>query len=398
MGAGQEVARRLPRRPLPEIVEDGPDGAATVTAGGTVIYANRRLTNILGLPKEEVLGAPIKSFVADDDQGAFITLVDTIGEGSSIKVCLVAADGGHVPILVGAAPLEVSGQVFTCLTFSDVTDVSTEVVVANDPPRAMDIMDTADQVLVGMDRAGRITDWNRQAELTFGWAPEEAIGQGLAETILAVDLRAGLTWFLPGGKDRVLIRRFESRAVDRGGREFPVELVLWEVESRDGGAGFHALVHDISERRAAEDAMRLALSCALAAVAQLPRQSVPSRGRILVVDDYPMSQLVATTIVEQLGYQADGVNSGEEALAAVQSTYYDVILMDCAMPVMDGYQATFRIRQLQGPHRHTPIVALTASSGPGDREKCLAAGMDDYVSKPFDPAALSGALARCTPD
>jgi PAS domain S-box-containing protein len=393
MGAGQEVARRLPRRPLTDIAEDGPDGAATVTASGTVIYTNRRLSNILGLRKEEVLGASIESFIAADDHDVFSTLVDASGEEFTIEVHLVAANGDEVPVVVGAAPLEVSGRLFTCLTFSD---VPAQAVVESDPARALGILSTADQVLVGMDSSGRITDWNRQAELTFGWELDEAIGRGLAETILAVDFQAGLTWFLPGGKDRVLNRRFESRAVDRGGREFPIELVLWEVESRDGGASFHALIHDISERRAADDAMRLALSCALAAVAQLPRQSVPSRGRVLVVDDYPMSQLVATTIVEQLGYQVDGVNSGEEALLAVESTYYDVILMDCAMPVMDGYQATFRIRQLEGPHRHTPIVALTASSGPGDREKCLAAGMDDYVSKPFDPAALSDALARCT--
>jgi PAS domain S-box-containing protein len=395
MGAGQEVTRRHPRRSLPDTVDDGQDGTATTTASGTVIYANRRLTEILGLPNEEVLGAPMESFVADEDQQVFSNLVDATGEGFTIEVRLLRANGGKIPVVVSAAPLEVSGKLFTCLTFRDAT---TQAAVENDAARTMGILNSADQVLVGMDSAGRITDWNRQAELTFGRTLEEALGQGLAETILAVDFRAGLTWFLPGGKDRILNRRFESRAVARNGREFPIELVLWEVDNGEGGTSFHALIHDISERRAADDAMRLALSCALAAVAHLPRQSVRSRGRVLVVDDYPMSQLVATTIVEQLGYQVDGVNSGEEAIAAVESTYYDVILMDCTMPVMDGYQATFRIRQLEGPHRHTPIVALTASSMPGDRERCLAAGMDDYVSKPFDPAALSDALARCTPD
>jgi PAS domain S-box-containing protein len=248
-----------------------------------------------------------------------------------------------------------------------------------------------------MDRAGRITEWNRQAEITFGWPRVDAVGRDLAETILAVEFQAGLTWFLPGGKGTVN-RRFESRAVDRDGREFPIEIVLWEVDTGDGVTSYQALAHDISERRAADDAMRLAFSSALAAVAQMPRQSVPPLGRVLVVDDYPMNQLVATAIVEQLGYQVDGANNGAEALAAVQSTRYDVILMDCLMPVMDGYQATRRIRRLEGPCRHTPIVALTASSNTGDREKCLAAGMNDYVSKPFVPAALGDVLARCRPD
>jgi PAS domain S-box-containing protein len=259
----------------------------------------------------------------------------------------------------------------------------------------MGILDSANQAFVGMDGAGRITDWNRQAEATFGWASEEAIGRFLAETILVVEFRAGLTWFLPGGKHRMLNRRFESRAVDRDGREFPVEVALWEVNSGGSGASFHALIHDISERRVAEDAMRLALSAALAAVAQMPRHSDTSRGRILVVDDYPVSQLVASAIIEQLGYHVDVANSGPEALTAIQFTHYDVILMDCVMPVMDGYEAASLIRRLEGPRRHTPIVALTAESRTEDREKCLAAGMDDYVSKPFDPAALSDALARC---
>jgi PAS domain S-box-containing protein len=297
----------------------------------------------------------------------------------------------------GAAPIEVGGELVSCLTFKVLTtDAAVEASPHSDAARTLGILNSANHAFVGMDAAGRITDWNRQAETTFGWPSEEAIGRFLAETILVVEFRAGLTWFLPGGKDGMVNRRFESRAVDRHGREFPVELALWEVNGAGGSASFHALIHDISERRVAEDAMRLALSAALAAVAQMPRHSDSSRGRILVVDDYPVSQLVASAIIEQLGYQVDLANSGPEALTAIQFTHYDVILMDCVMPVMDGYEATSLIRRLEGPSRHTPIVALTAESMTGDREKCLAAGMDDYVSKPFDPAALSDALARCT--
>jgi PAS domain S-box-containing protein len=301
--AAREIGHRPPRQSLPDVIENAPDGAATVTAGGDQIDASQS-----------------------------------------------------------------------------------------------DILNEANQPFVGMDSAGRITEWNRQAEVTFGWTLEEALGRDLAETILPDDFRAGLTWFLPGGKASTLSRRFESRAVDRHGREFPVELALWEVDHGDCGASFHALIHDISERRDAEDAMRLALSCALAAVAQMPRHPVPSHARVLVVDDYPMSRLVATAILEQLGYRVDTAGSGAEAIGAVRATHYDVILMDCTMPGMDGFETTAVIRHLEGPCRHTPIVALTASSTTGDREKCLAAGMDDYVSKPFDPAALSDALARCNAD
>jgi PAS domain S-box-containing protein len=259
----------------------------------------------------------------------------------------------------------------------------------------MNVLTSANDAFVSMNDAGLITDWNRKAEITFGWTHEEAIGRDLAETILPLEFRAGLTWFLPGGKSRTLSRRFESKAVDRSGREFPVEMALWESTDAAGASSFHALIHDISGRREGEDAMRITLSCALAAVADIPRPPTPSRGRILVVDDYPMFQLVATAILEQLGYQVDAAHSGNEALDAVQSTAYDVILMDCLMPAMDGYETTHRIRQLERPGQYTPIIALTGSSREGDRERCLAAGMDDFVAKPFDPAALSDALARC---
>jgi len=90
----------------------------------------------------------------------------------------------------------------------------------------------------------------------------------------------------------------------------------------------------------------------------------------------------------------DSVCSGAEAIEAAETGGYGAILMDCLMPVMDGYEATRRIRELDGPTRHTLIIALTAAAMSGDRERCLAAGMDDYVSKPIDLQTLTAALAR----
>jgi CheY-like chemotaxis protein len=119
--------------------------------------------------------------------------------------------------------------------------------------------------------------------------------------------------------------------------------------------------------------------------------------RILLADDADINQIVGVALLERLGYRVDIVSNGAEALAAVQQTRYDAVLMDCLMPVMDGYEATARIRTLDGAARRTPIIAITASAMVGDREKCLAVGMNDYVSKPLDPTALAGALARCRP-
>jgi CheY-like chemotaxis protein len=101
-----------------------------------------------------------------------------------------------------------------------------------------------------------------------------------------------------------------------------------------------------------------------------------------------MSQLL------KLGYSADIVATGTEALTAFSQKIYDVILMDCVMPELDGYEATRRIRGGQYGNPEVRIIAMTANALPGDREKCLEAGMDDYVSKPVRMEQLSAALGK----
>jgi PAS domain S-box-containing protein len=124
--------------------------------------------------------------------------------------------------------------------------------------------------------------------------------------------------------------------------------------------------------------------------------AVAARPRVLLADDAPVNRLVASLYLEKLGYQVDMATSGDEALRAVQRTRYDAVLMDCLMPDMDGYEATRRIRGLEGPARTTPIIAMTSSAMVGDREDCLQAGMDDYLSKPLDAKLLAAALARAS--
>ncbi len=133
--------------------------------------------------------------------------------------------------------------------------------------------------------------------------------------------------------------------------------------------------------------------------------------RILVADDHRVNQELAVLMLEKLGYRADVVASGAEAVEAYNRISYDLILMDCQMPEMDGYEATRKIREMENEKRegegerrensenfssgvsrfpsHVPIIAMTANAMQGDREKCLSAGMDDYISKPVKPQQLA---------
>ena len=125
------------------------------------------------------------------------------------------------------------------------------------------------------------------------------------------------------------------------------------------------------------------------------------RPRVLVVEDNLVNQKVAVGTLEQMGFRADVANDGAAAVAATAvdqagRSRYSVVLMDCQMPVMDGYEATAEIRRREGAGRHVPIVAMTASAMEGDRERCLAAGMDDYVSKPLRASDLAAVLSRWT--
>ena len=118
------------------------------------------------------------------------------------------------------------------------------------------------------------------------------------------------------------------------------------------------------------------------------------RGRVLIAEDNLVNQRVAKLQVERLGYATEVVANGEEALAALTRLDYALVLMDCQMPCMDGYQATRELRLREDGARRTPVIAMTANAFAADHEACLSAGMDDYLTKPVDLRSLQQVLNR----
>ena len=115
--------------------------------------------------------------------------------------------------------------------------------------------------------------------------------------------------------------------------------------------------------------------------------------RVLVAEDNPVNQRVALKMLSKLGCEAKAVENGLEALSIVVSDEFDVVLMDCQMPEMDGFEATRKIREIEST-RNLPILALTANAMQGDKTRCLDAGMNDYLTKPIDLNSLAQALSR----
>ncbi len=129
---------------------------------------------------------------------------------------------------------------------------------------------------------------------------------------------------------------------------------------------------------------------------QPPEGPIPRKARILLAEDNEINQAVALKILEKFGYRADVARNGKEAVQALEREAYDLVLMDVQMPEMDGYEATAVIRDPASAvlDHGIPVIAMTAHAMEGDREKCLEAGMDDYIAKPVNPKAVAEVIER----
>ena len=178
----------------------------------------------------------------------------------------------------------------------------------------------------------------------------------------------------------------------------PLVLMVGQRMNRDLGeaaeSGFCALLSKPIHRDDLHACLLLALGPAAEvparaeAAPQRPDVPPPETGRLLLAEDNPINQKVAMAMLSSAGYRVDLVPDGMAAVEAVAAGTYDAILMDCQMPELNGYEATAAIRAHEGSARRTPIIALTAGARRDDRERCLAAGMNEYLSKPVSKDAL----------
>ncbi len=173
--------------------------------------------------------------------------------------------------------------------------------------------------------------------------------------------------------------------------------------TRITNAGFSGYLNKPIRQSQLRDRLAFAAGCLDDAAPQPPHSTAlglqstekhRSKARILLAEDNVTNQLVALKILEKYGYRVDAVADGKEVLDALTRLPYDLVLMDCQMPEMDGFEATRAIRKKEGIERHIPVIAMTASALQGDREKCLEAGMDDYLSKPVEPAQLAAKVEQ----
>jgi len=123
------------------------------------------------------------------------------------------------------------------------------------------------------------------------------------------------------------------------------------------------------------------------------KADLPRRPRLLLTEDNALARKLILTLLDQLGYRADVASDGKEALAALRRGGYDLVLMDCEMPELDGFE-TIRQWRSEETGAPVPVIAITGHGGAADRERCFAAGMDDHLAKPFEPADLAAALDR----
>jgi signal transduction histidine kinase/CheY-like chemotaxis protein len=355
------------------------DADAPVSADGTARLCLAVRDSGIGIPADR-LDRLFRSF-SQVDASTTRTYGGT-GLGLAISRRLAEAMGGSLSV---ESTVDVGSTFSLCLPLRVVHG-------------QVDLLTTPSAELAG--KAVLVVDDNRtnlrilRAQLE-SWGMRVTSFQDPVAAVAAVDAgeapdAAVLDMHMPDLDGLGLAAALRARAATR---DVPLVL-LSSIGHRPHGSDALDLVHLTKPVKAA--ALRSALSLALGGARTAVRASAVVRQgaplRVLVAEDNAVNQRVVTLMLERLGHRADVVANGVEAVRAVAAVPYDLVLMDVQMPDMDGLEATRRIRTGLAPERQPRIVALTANALADDRERCLAAGMDDYLSKPVRPEALAKAV------
>jgi CheY-like chemotaxis protein len=315
---------------------------------GLGLAISRRLSELMdGSLVAESAGVP--------GEGSTFTLTIRVPEADAA----VADAAGAAP---PAAPVDLAGR---------------RVLVVDDNPTNLRIL------VAQLEHLGMVVT----AVGSSGEALESA--KGAAFDVVVADLR------MPGLDGLALAAAIGMAAGDAA----PPFVVLSSAGHRERADGVAAFLTKPVKPAALRDALIGALGGRVERPAPRPAERIaadPELGtrhplRVLLAEDNAVNQKLALRLLERMGYAADVANDGLEAIAALEGSTYDVVLMDVQMPELDGLEATRRIRE-RWPERAVRIVAMTANAMEGDRETCLAAGMDEYLSKPIRPDELAAAL------
>jgi CheY-like chemotaxis protein/PAS domain-containing protein len=380
-----------------------PVGVFTVDAGThRIVDVNPAALDLIGARREAVVGKLCHHFLGSAEPRR----ASPAGSDPSPGPCrrtLVKADGTRREVLGWVREVRGDGRslLLECVL---ATDEAPELALPSGAERAR----AGTCVLaVGLrsETAGPVTESLRAAGCTATQAASAAEALDsltraaqVSATLDSVLVDAGLTG-IDASQFAALVREDQRLAATR--------LVLFQpgAASNDGSAdvgGYAArtglpLDMDavLGRGKAGSD-----LSFATARTSgerRASRAQAGTSGYVLLVEDNLINMEVAREMLERTGYQCRCVSNGQEALEAFKTSRFDLVLMDCQMPVVDGYEAARRIREweeVRGGRLRVPIVAVTAHAMKGDRERCLAAGMDDYVTKPVEARRLSAMLAR----
>lgn len=203
--------------------------------------------------------------------------------------------------------------------------------------------------------------------------------------------------------DAATVKEFQSALAERAVRPRVIRLATFANLAQAQSAGVHWFDAEITKPVRLMSLQRILTGETQNDVPQSAAHSettslLAAGVRVLVVEDQSLNRDVAEGMLKSLGVEVDTAHDGRHALEMLERATYDIVLMDCRMPVMDGFTATTELRRREGPDRHIPVIALTADTTSSAREACTQAGMDDYLGKPFSRATLRAALARWIPN